>query len=314
MPPAPPPDRSRRVVLLGALALAAGVAGVGLGALHPLAAWLAPGSVDWRSAWMGLLTWAPLGAVVAWAGLGALRLRRWSRPVMLVLAWTWLIVGAVSAAWVVWSASDLVVLATASLESATPPVVLAAVRWGLIVGTVGAGVLLPGVLAWGFSGEDVRATLARVDPAPAWTDACPMPVLGLALGLWLAALVTLPLAVRPAVPFFGRLLTGPAGVAAVVLGGAAAVWLGLDVYRLRRRGWWATSCALALLGVSTVWTLARVGMLDVYRALGYPDDYVSAMAGTALARPGPTIAATIIVTLLSLAYMAAIRDAFPARR
>jgi len=311
-------DRSTRVTIFGGLALLCGASGMALGLLQLALPLIVPPSadapgVDPAATVMGMLTWTELGVVLAIVGVGALRGRRWARPVMLVLAWTWLIAGAVAAAWTWWSAADLVVLATAAMDPPPPDSVMSLVALGLVGTTLVGGVLVPAAFVWAFRDEDVRLTLERRDPHRRWTDGRPLPLVGMAIALGLAALVLVPSALRPVMPAFGALLTGGVGAVATVAGSATCATLAAGVYRRRRWAWWGTTLAVAGLGVSTAWTLLRQGPLPIYRALGYPDEQLRAMAGSTLARADVLVAGTVALTLLSVAYMATIRRYFTGR-
>ena len=89
-------DRSDRLVLFGLLtillgggALLFGLANLALPFVEKLLPAAAGLGSDLRSALMGFLTYAMIGGTLIWAGVGTVRKRRWVRPVMLTLAWTW---------------------------------------------------------------------------------------------------------------------------------------------------------------------------------------------------------------------------------
>ena len=94
-------DRSTRLVLFGALSVAIGGICVLFGLLHLVLA-LTSGRllgaetppVEARSYVMGAMLYFLLGGAFVWVGIGSIRRRRWVRPLMLTLAWTWLLSGA----------------------------------------------------------------------------------------------------------------------------------------------------------------------------------------------------------------------------
>ena len=97
---APFKDRSARLTLFGALAILAGAGSVALGLLHVMllvGVQRIPGletmPVDTRSYVMGGTLYVLLGTAFVWVGAGSVRKRRWVRPLMLTLAWTWLLGG-----------------------------------------------------------------------------------------------------------------------------------------------------------------------------------------------------------------------------
>ena len=148
------------------------------------------------------------------------------------------------------------------------------------------------------------------DATPAWTDRCPLPVLGLSVCLALAAWVALPTTLRPVVPLFGLLVTGLPGSLLVLVGAVVAVYLATSTYRLQPGGWWATTLALIALGASTVVTFAFVDPLEAFRAMGYPEEVLASWSGSPLAERPLIIGSTVVLTLLSLVYMARVRRYF----
>ena len=132
----------------------------------------------------------------------------------------------------------------------------------------------------------------------------------LSIALLAAALFSLPMILRPAVPLFGRLATGPAGALALLAGVALCLWLAWSTFRLERVGWWATVVFLVALGVSTLWTFAVVDVAEMYRHLGYPEEQIAA-----LARSGPllrrlTLWSSVVLTVVGVVYMLGIRRHF----
>jgi len=307
-------DRSRRLSVFGVLVLLAGVASVLFGLLHVALPWLRPLHsssetlpIDVRSLVMGVVLYSLLGAVLIIAGVGSMRRRRWTRPIMLVIGWTWMLSGALSLL-VVWGMlDDLLVLATAEVGELPATVALV---FKAVVMTLGllCGVLFPAVLLVAFHDRHVAPTCAAADPQPGWSDTRPVPVVGLAAGLGLAALLSLPLALRPVVPVFGVLATGVSGLAAVLLSAGGAAWLARSVYRLERRGWWGTTALFVVIGISACVTFARVPAVDLYREMGYPEEQLERLGGAGIG--GWTLAACAAVTVASLIYMLRIKRYF----
>jgi hypothetical protein len=253
---------------------------------------------------MGAATWGLLGVAFGWAGLGAARKRRWSRPVMLTLAWSWLLGGAL-----------LLLLLPRALEAAvavgggSSPAELAPVVEAVLLG-LGAWllVLLPALFVIAFHDRDLRLTLQAADPGPSWTESCPPTVLGLSLSLAATAILSLPLAFRPVVPLFGHLVTGGPGLGLLAAGAAACAYLARATYRLRPAGWWGATLLTGLVGVSLLWTLGAVPPGEWAAALGYTGEQ-AALAGALLG--GPSALATAGAALaLGLGYMVAVRRHF----
>jgi hypothetical protein len=132
-------------------------------------------------------------------------------------------------------------------------------------------------------------------------------VLGLSLGLGACGILALLTAVRPAVPLFGTLLTGVPAVVSLLAGAALCLWLARETYTLRMRGWWLATAFLVLVGVSTWLTLVRVQPTELFRAMGYPEDWLeSAPSGFGAAATW----LTAVLTVLTVVYMGGIRKHF----
>lgn len=311
-------DRSGRLILFGSLSLFVGTACAAVALLTLLLPFLqrllpetgAP-VTEARSAALGFLTYALASAVLVWAGIGSVRRRRWVRPVMLTVAWTWLFLGAFGLLGALILLDELPYLFPRGPEP-WPTAIPLAVR-AAVLGTVAfAGLILPALFLWAYRDEQVRRTLERHDPEPSWTDRCPWPVLLLSLELGLAALLTLFTALRPVVPLFGQLVTGWKGLLLLLAVAAAAGHLALGTYRRSMRAWWATTLLLIVVGCSVAVTAWVTDPTLLYRELGW---HVPGAPGhetpAALVRAAGTWG-SLGLTLLSVVYMAAVRRHFVA--
>ena len=317
--PRPPAfrDRSARLavcglltVLLGGAALLFAVVNLAPAFMGRLLPGLPAPDTDLRTALMGFLTYVLIGGILIWAGVGSLRNRRWTRPVMLTLAWTWLILGLLSIALVAVLLDDLLHLASSAQP--LPPEVVVVVKTVVFGMLAVGGLLLPALFIVVYRDEQVQLTCARHDPRPAWTERCPSSVLGLSLLLWAAAGLLLPMVLRPAVPLFGVLVTGWGGALLLLLGAALSAWLARQIYRLSSAAWWITTLLLVLAGLSVAVTFQVVEPNEYYRAMGYPD-----AAARGLPAPGPfwklaTVWSSVALTVGSVIYMVAVRKHFGA--
>jgi hypothetical protein len=305
-------DRSSRLTLFGALSILAGGGCLLLGLLH-VALLLGAGrhlgvQVDARAHLSGALLYALLGGAFIWIGGGSVRKRRWARPLMLTLAWTWLL-GGLSVLLLLPGLVDIA-LGTA-VANATPPdpsvVGLAKIVLMLVAGFV--GVVVPASFVWVYNDRHLRLTCEAHDPEPDWTQSCPPSVLGLSIGLAACGGVALLMTLRPAVPLFGWLATGWPAVLSLLVGAGACLWLARETFALRASGWWITTVFLVLVGVSTWLTLVRVQPDELFRAMGYPED--SLPSGDSTFGHVATWL-TVVFTLLTVAYMVGIRKHFTA--
>lgn len=310
-------DRSARLVVFGVVAACLGLASFGLGVLQSaliFAGRLLPGSealpTDAASYLSGTLVYFLVGLAFVSVGIGSIRKRRWVRPLMLTLAWSWLACGLLLA---VLAPLFLDALLVASPNPA-PVEAMVLVKLFLLCLIGFGGVLLPAAFVWAYSDPDVFRTCAALDPRPAWTERVPGPVLGLSAGLAACAVVALPLLLRPVVPAFAVVLTGwPAGLA-ILAGSAACAYLARSTYRLEPSGFWGTVALMLLIGVATTVSLATLEPAALFGALGYAKMEPYSPEGPDSPTFGPAAWAAVVVTLLSLLYMASIHRHFIRRR
>jgi hypothetical protein len=261
---------------------------------------------DPQSLLMSALTYGIIGAILVWAGIGSLRRRRWAQPMMLIIGWCWLITGLFCLLLVAGLLEDLYILATSGLEE-LPPHAGIIVKSFLLGALILGGVLLPALFVLVYRDGNILRTCEQHDPAPSWTDRCPRPVLALSTALGLAALLSLPLALKPLFPLFGILVTGWAGALMILASAAYFAYLAQSSFKLAPSAWWGTCIYLLLLGISTAMTILRVDLLLLLRALGYTGPQLEALQGSgALWRP-LTLSITLLMTFVSLVYMLTIR-------
>jgi hypothetical protein len=227
---------------------------------------------DVRSAVAAVAVYLSLAVMLVWTGVGAVRLRRWSRPVVIVSAWTWLVSGAIGMLYWLVAAPSLrqTMAASAPPGAAGPPAgVFRAIALGTGVVMALFMLALPAALAWAFQRKGVRETLEFFDPRVRWTDACPTPVLAVSAWLLLSAWGCLTYVIYAVFPLFGVVVSGPLAVAATLAVAAGFVACAWHVYKLRRAGWWAAVGAIVLWAGDLVWTFSRTGPEEFYRRAGY---------------------------------------------
>jgi hypothetical protein len=303
-------DLARRLAFFGVLSILVGVGALAMAALNLALPWLvrlAPGvqAAGWRVAAAGALTWGLIAALLVWAGIGSLRCRRWTRSVMLVLAWSWLLCGSLMLAVAWWLLDDLLLAASGGDPRALSDDVATVAKAVMLAALGGGGVALPALFVWAYQDPAILDTCARRHPAADWTADCPVPVLGLSLGLAACGLFALPLALHAVVPFFGIVRGAPAVL--LVLGGAAAcLWLGRATYRREPAGLWGTAALLLALGAALVATFARGGTGELLVAYGF-----AAEQAAGLTDAGPLFAwGSAVLTVASLGYLVAVRRHF----
>ena len=223
-----------------------------------------------------LVMYAGLSVALVWLGIGSIMARRWARALLLIFSWSWLGLGLFDLI----ATAFILPKALANLPSTAPagnPAMNASIMEGVMVVTfVMLGVvfvILPAIWTFFYNSRHVKATCDARDLVPRWTDACPLPVLGLCSWLMFSAmmLLTMPVIGFGVAPFFGMFLTGAPGVLlylALSALWAYAAWL---LYRLDLRGWWLILITVCVYTLSSILTFARHDIIEMYRLMNYPE-------------------------------------------
>ncbi|HET7710839.1 MAG TPA: hypothetical protein VFL80_02820 [Thermoanaerobaculia bacterium] len=186
------------------------------------------------------------------AGSGALRRRRWARPVTLAVSGVWLALGAVI---------------TALALAIVPRYVSNFRDAALAIGTLALlHIVIPSIFIALYRNPAMRETLEAHDPVSRWTDRVPVPVLALSLLMGFSAVSLLTGASYAVIPLFGTTLSGaPAAVVSIALAGLLG-WVAFQLYRLRRSAWWTVLLLqLAAIGGGAA-TFLRAGPEGVFRS------------------------------------------------
>jgi hypothetical protein len=209
--PIPHGKQQAGTTVFGIIAIVIGALSGCLGLFIPLAR-LAPqpAGAPPRSEglFVGFIVYVAVALGCIWWGTGAIRKRRWVRPLALIAGSMVLFWGVVGIPFMAVVMSAVMPDAMANNPSHTP---FPAAFWvGFLVGVIGFGavffVILPGAFLLFFKSKDVKGMLEYADPVPRWTDRCPTPALGVVVGL-LFHCVGMAMLIRFAVfPIFGLFL------------------------------------------------------------------------------------------------------------
>ncbi len=218
----------------------------------------------------GVMVYAQMGLLFLVLGIGSIACRRWARALTLIVSCYWLAVGLITVPLMAWILPKM--LASNPATQPLPPGTLKLVL-GFQLGFMAVFfILLPAGFVWFYGARNVRATCERRDPRVRWTDACPLPVLGIAFLAWVSAAMILPMAAcqMAVVPVFGQLVAGVPGGLVMVFLAAGLVWIGGRWYEVRASGWWSLVLLLVVFGASAFVTFSRIEFIELYRAMGYP--------------------------------------------
>jgi hypothetical protein len=318
VPPIPPPQldyaaRPSRAVLIafGAMLLVLGVGAGCVGMFLPLTAMLPnvtqqPTSTLVMSAAMYL----GVSAVFAWLGVATMMSRRWVRPVLLALGWPWLIVGAVS---VLSMFLNLGPMTEAMQMRQQPGVPMPKFFIGIVLAVVvGFNILLmvglPLVIVLYMRRPRTEEILKAYDSRSNWTDHCSQEILTWVLAMALCGIAVLPVLFHPIVPLGNRVITGLPAAGAILLIAGSFLAIAYGSYRRHMLAWWGSMVAMVVL--CGVWLLMMIGggMIEVWRAMGLPEDQIEVSTKMVSGPRGWVSSALIIV--ITFWYLAKLKRHF----
>lgn len=234
-----------------------------------------------------ILIYVGLAVVLVWLGIGSIMARRWARALLLIFSWSWLVVGVIALVAMAFIVPKM--LATMSAtgsggQSGAPQAMIAGMLIGMFIVFGLMFLILPAIWTFFYNSRHVKATCETRDAVPRWTDACPLPVLALALWLLFGApmLLIMPLTTHGVMPFFGTFLSGvPGTIFCLVLAGLW-IYAARSLYKLHQRGWWLVLIVLCAMMVSTLVTFSQHDVLEMYQRMGYPEAQIEQMKKSGL--------------------------------
>jgi hypothetical protein len=272
----------------------------------------APASAaDPRAVASAAVLYAALAVTFIWLGVGSIRARRWARTLLLILAWLWLVTGVVAMAMTALLLPEILAMPPPGVEP-LPDAVRSLMMVVVLVVLVLILVVLPGVLVLFYQSRHVKATVEARDPVPRWTDRCPMPVLGLSLSLGLGVVSLVPMMVlyHSVVPVFGRLVTGLPGGALLVASMVILAYCTWATYRMKPAGWWVLTVSLVVVMASSALTFTRVDLIEMYRAMGYPEEQIAQLREMNLFTGSHLLWFMAITAVLMVGYLVWVKKYF----
>jgi hypothetical protein len=267
--------------------------------------------VDLRQMLYVLVFYLAQAAFFISVGIGSTLCRRWARALTLVVAWPWLATGFLTLP-IMAIIMPKVMAATQPQGTAIPPGVLKMILVMQLL-MIGIGfIVIPGVLVLFYSRRDVKATCESRDPVSRWTDTAPLPVLGVALILWVGALFFpfIGIGYRGAMPLFGTIVSGLTGTLVALAAAALWFWMGLLWYRRKIIGWWVLLVTLVVFGISHAITFARIDLMELFSKMGYPAAQMEVMRQVAGAMHGLMTWGSVIWLVPSVVYLVWVKRFF----
>lgn len=285
-------DRSTMLMAVGICLVVGGcLAGCGTIAM-PMTMFLPRGATpaggpprpNWSQLIPGLTLYALAAVCLITLGIGAIRKRRWVRPIVLVLAWIGLIMGVMSAVFLGVMFPDMIRNMRSAMPAPTPnrpgpPMQMMITIMAVVAGFIGLlYIIIPALLIYLFKGADVQATLEYYDPVSRWTDRVLIAVLGLCAILLLAALSALMMMPQGMMPLFGIFVYAAPARAGLIFTAIICLAAAVLVYRLRQSGWWLAVVIFTLVSLSVFITFLRADPTEAYRRTGITAEQMKMMS------------------------------------
>lgn len=266
--------------------------------------------LDMRMMAPGVALYALLAIAFIWVGIGSILARRWARALILVSSWIWLICG-ISGLCMMWLIlPDM--YAQLGTSGQAPKQLASVMMYSTLAFMTLLYVLWPGVLVLFYGSKSVKSTCEFRNPSPSWTDACPLPVLALSLlfGFWACSALFMS-CYDWVTPFFGILLSGPAGAVVALCTTCLLAYVSWGTFRLNVRAW---TCAVGLVlawALSIGLTFSRHSLMDFYAKMKFPDEQLQLMQPVC-ASHGPMLSAFCAAWFaVLLGYLLYTRRFFP---
>jgi hypothetical protein len=208
-----------------------------------------------------------IGACFITLGIGSIMARRWSRALILVFSWMWLITGALT------FGSVFVIMP--KVFASLPPEQAAAKPFMLGCAAVGIAlfmVLLPGIMILFYRRPAVKAAVEALDPVPRWTDK-PLPLLFFAVWMIGGAVCFLMFSVMyKAFPLGPWMLRGIGLYATMLAIAALMLFIGAGALKQKPAAWWAALAMLVFGAVCGVLLMTKTDIAAWYREMGMATD------------------------------------------
>jgi hypothetical protein len=256
----------------------------------------------------GLLFYVLLATWFIWMGIGSLMARRWARALLLVTSWFWFISGILGLAFMLTLMPDMY----GPLNSAQiPRTVAIIVKWATIGIMVVFYIIIPGAIILFYGSRHVKATCEQRDPQVRWTDRCPLPVLAVSLMAGCsAACVPLTGLYNWVIPFFGVILSGPAGAAVLIPGVLLLAYVARGMYRLQINAWRGAVGLVVFWGVSSGLTFTRTGLMELYEKMNFPAQQMDAIRQMPLTQGHWVALFSVLWIVIALGYLLYIKRYF----
>ncbi|MCY3018639.1 MAG: hypothetical protein NTW87_06365 [Planctomycetota bacterium] len=120
----------------------------------------------------------------------------------------------------------------------------------------------------------------------------------------------MPLSGMCAMPMFGVMISGLPGAALILAMVALWAYLAWALYRLKPAGWWLTVAVFTVFMVSTILNALNLDLMEMYRAMGYPEQQIGMIERYGMFSGGSMWWLTAAIFLPMLGYMLYVKRYF----
>jgi hypothetical protein len=232
--------------------------------------------LHWQTMVPGILVYAVAAVWFITMGIGSIRTRRWARALILISSWFWLVCGVLGFAVILRIVPAM--YDQMGKDGKIPEAMIVGMKIGMMTFMAVAYVVIPGLLVLFYSGRDVKATCETRDPHIRWTDACPLPVLGVSVmcAVWAGSLLFMGV-YGWVIPFFGTILSGLPGAIAIFVLILLLAYVARGMYKLDIQAWWCVLLVNVVWFLSAMITLSRVSMQTFYERMNFPEQQMENM-------------------------------------
>ena len=257
----------------------------------------------------GLLMYVFVAICFVWMGIGSILARRWARALVLVTSWIWLFGGMMGLGVILLLMPDMH-NQMGEIEEVSRQII-AVIKYVMIGIMTIIYIVIPGVLILFYGSKHTKATCEQRDPHIRWTDKCPLPVLAVSLTFGCGAASIYCMGFYGwAMPFFGFILSGIAGLAIVFIGSLLFAYVAWGTYRLNIYAWWCAVLLILVWGISSVMTFTRVNIIAYYEKMGFAAEQLEMMKQMAIAQSPWMVQLCGVWVVVALVYLLYIRRFF----
>jgi len=259
----------------------------------------------------GILVYVVFAVCFIWMGVGSIMARRWARALILTTSAMWMVCGIGGLAAMIFIMPDMYrqMGTTGQIPGGMANIIMYITMGFMAV----IYILIPATLILFYRSRHVKATCEAYNPDQSWTDACPLPVLALSLlfGFWALCMPTMGF-YGWTIPFFGVILTGPAGASAALIIAIVMTIIARGFYKLDQRAWTGALVMIVLWALSIALTFSRVSLMEFYEKMNFPEEQLELMRPFCESNQSVMIVTGVLWLVVFTGYLLYTKRFFPA--